>query len=417
MDNLSGMNDVSAQTGAEWISGPTPTFVSANSFTLVGDQRTNFTVGRRIKTTNTGGTVYSTILISAFGAVTTVTVVNDSGALDAGLSAVSYGLLDPSHSSIDFYHVGKDGGTTSTNVSGTTDIWGIPGTQVHINNTNAIFSFSSAAYAGGARTVIVDASFPLNTSASLSIPGGQNVTTQVGDRFDVIASTQTAAIITNYTANQVPLYQFQTSGQVFAGPASGTTAAAPSFRQPVGSDRAKVLLSHKIASSNPAGIIFGTSDADWVNYSKYEFEVVNLVPTNNGGALLISLSTSGTFSFDNSTAYAFGNQFFGSNQSTYANGSASLTFFQIAGNNNGIQNISSNGGISLSVDLWNPSSPVNKMINWRGWFSGTTAATGVTGAGQTINSHFQPAVNGILFSSSAGPLLLGDIYMYGISKS
>jgi hypothetical protein len=84
----------------EWVSGPTPTYVSATSFTLAGDQTTTFTVGRRLKTTNSGGTVYSTITASAFAAVTTVTVVNDSSSLDAGLSAVSYGLLQAANQSV-----------------------------------------------------------------------------------------------------------------------------------------------------------------------------------------------------------------------------------------------------------------------------------------------------------------------------
>lgn len=92
-DNISGVNDVST-TADQWVaSGLTPTYISATSFSLVGDQTTAFHVGRRLKTTNSGGTVYSTIVTSAYGAVTTVTVVNDSGTLDAGLSAVSYGLL------------------------------------------------------------------------------------------------------------------------------------------------------------------------------------------------------------------------------------------------------------------------------------------------------------------------------------
>lgn len=98
VDNVSGVNDV---TGAvdEWKAGPTPTFVSSTSFTLAGDQTTVFTVGRRVKTTNSGGTVYSTITASVFGVSTTVTVVNDSGNLDSGLSAVSYGLLQATNKS------------------------------------------------------------------------------------------------------------------------------------------------------------------------------------------------------------------------------------------------------------------------------------------------------------------------------
>lgn len=91
-DYISGVNDATVSID-QWVAGPAPTFVSGTSFTLVGDQTTVFHPGRRLLTINTSGTVYSYIVSSTFGAVTTVTVVNDSGALDSGLSAVSYGLL------------------------------------------------------------------------------------------------------------------------------------------------------------------------------------------------------------------------------------------------------------------------------------------------------------------------------------
>lgn len=100
-DDITGMNDVSATTGAEWVVfSSSPTFVSGTSFTLTGDQTATFQVGRRIKTSNTGGTIYSTISSSVFGASTLVTIVNDSGTLDAGLSAVWYGLLEATNPSI-----------------------------------------------------------------------------------------------------------------------------------------------------------------------------------------------------------------------------------------------------------------------------------------------------------------------------
>lgn len=98
-DNLSGVNDT-AITIDQWVSGPTPTYVSATQFTLVGDQTSDFHVGRRVKTTNSGGTIYGTITASAYTSLTTVTVVNDSGSLDAGLSAVSYGLLSADNPSV-----------------------------------------------------------------------------------------------------------------------------------------------------------------------------------------------------------------------------------------------------------------------------------------------------------------------------
>ena len=98
-DNISGINDVNTMI-SEWTTGPTPTFISGTQFTLVGDQTLTFQIGRRVKTTNTGGTIYGRIIASAFSTLTTVTVVNDSGALDSGLSAVSYGILGATNPSI-----------------------------------------------------------------------------------------------------------------------------------------------------------------------------------------------------------------------------------------------------------------------------------------------------------------------------
>ena len=92
-DNIPGLNDTIAASADEWLAGPTPTYIGATSFSLVGDQTSDFHVGRRVKTTNSGGTIYSTISATAYTTLTTVTVVNDSGTLDAGLSAVSYALL------------------------------------------------------------------------------------------------------------------------------------------------------------------------------------------------------------------------------------------------------------------------------------------------------------------------------------
>lgn len=99
-DNLSATNDTTVTVDQWQASGFTPTYVSATSFTVTGDRTSTFQVGRRIKSTNTGGTIYSTITVSAYSSVTTVTVVNDSGTLDSGISAVSVGLLTPTNPSL-----------------------------------------------------------------------------------------------------------------------------------------------------------------------------------------------------------------------------------------------------------------------------------------------------------------------------
>jgi hypothetical protein len=72
----------------------------------VGDQTTDHHSGRRFKATTSGGTVYGTIISSVFSSVTTVTVLNDSGTLDAGLSDVSLSFLRADNVSLPFGAVG-----------------------------------------------------------------------------------------------------------------------------------------------------------------------------------------------------------------------------------------------------------------------------------------------------------------------
>lgn len=96
------VQDLDSNDVSEWlVSSLVPTFVSATSFTILGDQTALLTVGRRIRTGNTAGTRYSRITASTFAAsVTTITVINDSGSLDTGLVTLSLGFLNPVNSSL-----------------------------------------------------------------------------------------------------------------------------------------------------------------------------------------------------------------------------------------------------------------------------------------------------------------------------
>lgn len=142
IDNITPINDVNAAPD-EWVQYTTSafTYISATSFSVVGDQTGTFVQYRRLKTTNTGGTVYSTISTSSYSAgATTVTVANDSGTLDSGLSAVYYGVLSPSHSSLPNNYVSPSNltqkltpGTAVASTSGTAiDFTGIPSWAVRI---------------------------------------------------------------------------------------------------------------------------------------------------------------------------------------------------------------------------------------------------------------------------------------------
>lgn len=113
-DNITAINDPTSITSTnEWVQGTTPTFISTTSFSVVGDQRTTYQVGRRVKTVNSGGTIYSRISASSFASsITTVTVINDSGVLDSGLSSVSYGVLSVTNPSVPVLNVASIGATT-----------------------------------------------------------------------------------------------------------------------------------------------------------------------------------------------------------------------------------------------------------------------------------------------------------------
>jgi hypothetical protein len=94
-DNIAGTND-SVATTSQWIaSGVPPTYISGTSFSVPGDQTSEFHIGRREQFSTGAGTLYGTIINSVYNGttLTTVTVLMDSGALDNGLTAVNHSIL------------------------------------------------------------------------------------------------------------------------------------------------------------------------------------------------------------------------------------------------------------------------------------------------------------------------------------
>jgi hypothetical protein len=94
-DNITGIDNSVPAALTEWVvSGLTPAYVNATTFTLAGNQTALFEIGRRVRYTLGAGQYTGSITNSVFGALTTITLVTDSIPLDASLSAVDYGLLD-----------------------------------------------------------------------------------------------------------------------------------------------------------------------------------------------------------------------------------------------------------------------------------------------------------------------------------
>jgi hypothetical protein len=100
IDNVSGINDTTVAAD-QWVAFQgQPTYITPTTFTLGGDQTAVFYFGSRVKTTNTGGVVYATVVQTSFaGGLTTVVVTPDSGVLDSGLSSVQVGLITSQNTS------------------------------------------------------------------------------------------------------------------------------------------------------------------------------------------------------------------------------------------------------------------------------------------------------------------------------
>lgn len=101
VDNLVGINDTT-ESFTEWIvSGMVPTYLSATTFSVPGDQRSILQDNRRIKYALNSGTYYGYIVSTSFAAAaTTVTVAPDATNLDATLSSFSYGFVSADDTSI-----------------------------------------------------------------------------------------------------------------------------------------------------------------------------------------------------------------------------------------------------------------------------------------------------------------------------
>jgi hypothetical protein len=168
----------------EWLNyGLTPTFVSGTQFTVVGNQTSIFTVGRRVRVFVTAGVTFGTIITSAFTSLTTVTLTLDAGALDSGLSEVDVGILNPFRSSVGVMSLA--GGSL---VVGAPVLTSQP--QIRMQNSNRALHFFLST--DGTQFGLFDENSGLSrwlsdTSGNFSVPGnftaGGNITGTSDERL------------------------------------------------------------------------------------------------------------------------------------------------------------------------------------------------------------------------------------------
>jgi hypothetical protein len=249
VDNVPGAPSSNA-VASEWVdSGLTPTFGSATTFTVPGNQTSIFQIGRRVRTQNAGGTIYSTITNSVFGALTTVTVVNDAGVLDVGLSAVAYSFISSVHSSIpgaitgSFTTLSASGLTTSTvgnnlpfytaasattgfsfinvsNTSGAMSQFGVNGTTANAIFTNGVALDGWIAFANGKGFEIGESAGTMKARFSSA---GMGVFALTDDAGNLIISSTNPAIASGFGTGPTLIANNTAAFKLTVGTAPGNT--------------------------------------------------------------------------------------------------------------------------------------------------------------------------------------------------
>ncbi len=236
IDNISGVNDASVSQ-SEWVeSGFVPTYIGATSFSVPGDQTPILQVNRRLRTTNTSGFIYSTITNSVFAAgITTVTVANSSGVLDAGLSSVAYGLMSATNSALPIIQtagLADDAVTTDKLDDGaaTYDKLGadvaliLTGKNLLINGNFAVNqrAYVSGAATGGANQYTLDRWRVVTSGQNLAFTAsanGYSVTAPAGGLEQVIegACIEGGSYVLNWTGTATATVNgtARTKGEVF----------------------------------------------------------------------------------------------------------------------------------------------------------------------------------------------------------
>lgn len=114
-DNILGINSNNTPVLTEWtLTNLTPTYISATSFSLLGNQTSTLTPNRRLQIKLVSGYAYGYVVSSTYdGSVaTTVVVAMDGGtSLDSTISIVNFAALNSLNPSIPQQYITTAGGT------------------------------------------------------------------------------------------------------------------------------------------------------------------------------------------------------------------------------------------------------------------------------------------------------------------
>lgn len=294
VDNVTGVTG--AASVSQWLaSGLTPTYVSGTSFTLVGDQTSAFHLKRRVQSTNTVGTIYSTITGSAYTTLTTVTVANDSGVLDSGLSVVNLGILTADNPSVPTLYAKSGSNTDIISLAGLLTFNGVPERQTVLGGPVDTSGYAAFGGATGSTTVTTTA---ISSTAPLVVTAANGFGAQ--GKVDVVGYSASNLAFTGLSTNGT-MYGFVDSA---AGAlTTGTGTLAPIYQQ--GGTPSIVSGQFTFNKGEMKGYVGNGAAALQTNRVYVgQFTVAGGVVTAITWYALMGLYDSGRFTIAASTAYA-----------------------------------------------------------------------------------------------------------------
>lgn len=411
---------------AEWRDwGHTPTYSSATAFTIsdAASLSSIYSINRRIKTIDAGGTAYGTIVDTTWVASTqTVHITFDSGSLTNPMTSIALGpditnqpinaagIKNAARTDIANTFTGvqtfsttvaianavtlsnilAESNTSVTATTATSNIW--VANYVTLSGATAftITNFANAPQAGVEVELYCNTAYTFANNSNLIIDGANNFTATQGDRVFVRANSTTIFSLHPIKKN-------------------GTSVIGRSF----------VLLGTKTASVS-ATLSFTTSDFDWTLYDSIEFHLNGLIPSSSAQHLQARISQAGSFKSDAS----YDNLRFGVDGAGTTLGSASTGQTHLQLTHTGTDGSQSTGGVNTrysgKITIVNPQSTamLKNITLERGIYQNNvpTVQFYISAMRYTANSS---AIDGIQFGYALGGAITitsGSITAYGINN-
>lgn len=307
-----------------------------------------------------------------FSGAVIVVAFNSIGPVFELISGVSPAVLstplDTNGFSIDF----SEGAIVAS--ASQPNIWGQDGNTLHISGTAQIDDFTNAPRIGATVTLIFDDVLTLLNGSGITLPGGENIITAAGDRFEVYADAVNA-FSGVYIRNKPPVIARW------------------------------VLIGTQVASNIISLLQTGLDST----FDTYAIVLSNFVPVTDNSSLLMRVGDSGGID-SGATDYDYHATEISSNSDLYnAQRSVGADSIQVANNVGNAATESCGGTLYLNRSVSNSNAPT-----FSGAMAVKNANTFITGGPLIASRRANINLDRIQVFFSAGNISEGRISIYGI---